>query len=125
MATSRNIAAIMGPTIMASTGLETLNFHIWEGIHPTTVFNNGLLWFMGGLTVAWFHNLWVADWRIIVTLLGWMSVFAGLFRMTFPNGPQAASGTGTFVVIGVLFVAATVISWKAYFPTKDDLSGNL
>ena len=118
METSRNIAAIMGPTIMASTGFETLNIHIWDGIHPTTVFNNGIVWFMGGLAVVRFHNVWVGDWRIIVTLLGWMSVFAGLFRMIFPDGPQAASGVATFVVIGLLFTAAAVISWKAYFPGK-------
>lgn len=118
MQTSRNIAAIMGPTIMASTGLETLNYHIWAGIDPTTVFNNGMIWFMGGLAVVWFHNIWVRDWRVIVTLLGWVSVFAGLLRMAFPDGPQASGGVGTFVVIGLLFAAAAIISWKAYFPGK-------
>ncbi len=116
---SRNIAAIMGPTIMAATALETLNFHIWEGIHPTTVFNNGLTWFMGGLAVVRFHNIWVRDWRVIVTLLGWMSVIAGLSRMAFPDGPQAEGGVGAFMVIGLLFLAAAVISWKAYL-TKDE-----
>ncbi|WP_421724363.1 hypothetical protein [Bauldia sp.] len=114
MDTSRNIAAIMGPTIMAATALETLNFHIWEGIHPTTVFNNGILWFTGGLAVVWFHNLWVRDWRVIVTLLGWLSLIAGLFRMAFPDGPQAAPGIGAYAVIGLLFLAAAVISWMAY-----------
>lgn len=116
METSRNIAAIMGPTIMAATGLETLNFHIFEGIHPTTVFNNGTIWFMGGLAVVWFHNLWVRDWRVIVTCLGWMSILAGFFRMAFPDGPQAEPGVGAFAVIGVLFAAAAVISWNAYAP---------
>lgn len=119
MDTSRNIAAIMGPTLMASTGLETLNFHIWDGIHPTTVFNNGLLWFMGGLAVIRFHNLWVRDWRVIITLLGWMSVVAGLFRMTFPDSGQAEAGLGTFAVIGLLFSAGLLISWKAYFTKKE------
>lgn len=114
METSRNIAAIMGPTIMAATGLETLNFRIWEGIHPTTVFNNGIVWFMGGLAVVRFHNLWVRDWRVIVTLLGWMSVLAGFFRMAFPDGPQAERGVVTFLIIGLLFLAAAVITWKAY-----------
>ncbi len=114
MDTSRNIAAIMGPTIMAASGFETLNFHIWEGIHPTTTFNNGTLWFIGGIAVVWFHNLWVRDWRVVVTLLGWMSVLAGAFRMAFPDGPQAERSLATFVVIGALFLAAAFISWKAY-----------
>lgn len=114
MEASRNIAAIMGPTIMAATSLETVNFHIWHDIHPTTVFNNGIVWLMGGLAVVWFHNLWVRDWRVIVTLLGWMSLLAGVFRMAVPDSPQAERGVGTFVVIGVLFLAAAFITWKAY-----------
>ena len=68
--TSRNIAAIMGPTIMAATALESLNSRVFDGIHPTTVFNNGIVWFMGGLAVVWFHNLWTPDWRVVVTVLG-------------------------------------------------------
>lgn len=114
METSRNIAAIMGPTIMAATGFETLNFHIFEGMHPTTVFNNGVVWLMGGLAVVWFHNLWVRDWRVLVTLMGWMSILAGLFRMAFPDAPQAERGVGTFLVIGLLFLAAAFISFMAY-----------
>ncbi len=114
METSRNIAAIMGPTIMAATSLETLNFHIWADIHPTTVFNNGIVWLMGGLAVVWFHNLWTKDWRVLVTLLGWMSLLAGLARMAFPDGPQAERGIATFLVIGLLFVAAMIITLKAY-----------
>lgn len=118
MNTSRNIAAIMGPTIMAATSLETVNFQIWEGIHPTTVFNNGIVWLMGGLAVIRFHNIWVKDWRVIVTLLGWMSLLAGLVRMAFPDGPQAEQSFGTFTSIGVLFLAAAFITWKAY-STRD------
>ncbi len=118
METSRNIAAIMGPTIMAATGLETLNFQIWENIHPTTVFNNGIIWFMGGISVVWFHNVWARDWRVIVTLLGWMSLFAGLFRMAFPDSPQAERGLATFLVIGLLFLAGAIISWKAYLTRR-------
>jgi len=114
MDTSRNIAAIMGPTIMAATGLETLNFHIWEGIHPTTVFNNGILWLMGGLAVVRFHNLWVLNWRLIITLLGWMSVFAGLMRMTFPEAPSPEPNMVTYAIIGLLFLAGAIITLKAY-----------
>jgi len=114
MDVSRNISAVLGPTVMAATGLETLNFHIWEGIHPTTVFLNGMILFIVGLVVARFHNIWTRDWRLIVTLFGWLLVIAGFLRMTFPDAPQATAGTGTFVMIGLLFLAGAVISWKAY-----------
>jgi hypothetical protein len=31
------------------------------------------------------HNLWVADWRIIITLLGWLIFIKGVTRFAFPN----------------------------------------
>ena len=116
---SRGIAAILGPVIMATTALETLNFEIWEGIHPTTVFLNGTLWFIGGLAIVRFHPIWVRDWRVLVTLLGWVALLAGLYRMTAPEGPQGAAGPVTFGVIGLLFLAGAVITWKAYRPGPD------
>ena len=31
------------------------------------------------------HNLWVADWRIIITLFGWLTFIKGVTRFAFPN----------------------------------------
>ena len=31
------------------------------------------------------HNLWVADWRIIITLFGWISFIKGVTRFAFPS----------------------------------------
>jgi len=31
------------------------------------------------------HNLWVTDWRIIITLFGWITFIKGVTRFEFPN----------------------------------------
>jgi len=31
------------------------------------------------------HNLWVMDWRIIITLFGWISFIKGVTRFAFPT----------------------------------------
>jgi len=31
------------------------------------------------------HNLWVADWRIIITLFGWFAFIKGVTRFAFPQ----------------------------------------
>ena len=31
------------------------------------------------------HNLWVADWIIIITLIGWLSFIKGVTRFAFPK----------------------------------------
>ncbi|MGW9685775.1 hypothetical protein [Flagellimonas sp. 2504JD1-5] len=31
------------------------------------------------------HNIWVNDWRLIITLIGWISLFIGIMFFTFSN----------------------------------------
>jgi cytochrome bd-type quinol oxidase subunit 2 len=38
-----------------------------------------------GLVSVLFHNVWEPDWRLIITGLGWMSLFLGLFLFVFPK----------------------------------------
>jgi len=38
-----------------------------------------------GLLNLLFHNIWEADWRFIITALGWLSLLFGLSLFTFPN----------------------------------------
>lgn len=38
-----------------------------------------------GLLSILFHNIWEPDWRIIITLLGWLSLFLGLFLFIIPE----------------------------------------
>ena len=33
-----------------------------------------LLGLLGGIALVLAHNVWVADWRVIITVLGWLSV---------------------------------------------------
>ncbi len=38
-----------------------------------------------GLLSILFHNIWEPDWRIIITLLGWISLSLGLFLFIIPE----------------------------------------
>lgn len=31
------------------------------------------------------HNLWVSDWRLIITFLGWLTFIKGVTRFSFPD----------------------------------------
>ena len=74
--------------------------------------------FVGGLAVVRAHNRWRRDWTVLVTLSGWFGVVLGLFRMFAAGQYQRGSANTsarTFVVLeGILFVAAIVMTFKAY-----------
>ena len=41
--------------------------------------------FAGGLAIVLVHNVWVADWRVIITLLGWLLLVRGAVRILIPD----------------------------------------
>ena len=40
--------------------------------------------FLGLATIVW-HNVWVFDWRVMITLLGWFTFIKGIQKIGFPN----------------------------------------
>src|SRR3989344_4233928 len=53
--------------------------------NPALVVFSGFLTLVLGLLAVLFHNVWVADWRVIITILAWLTVFKGIFRLWFPD----------------------------------------
>jgi hypothetical protein len=52
---------------------------------PALMFPLFLLVLICGLMVLLGHNLWVADWRIIVTVVGWVAVIKSIAVLLFPK----------------------------------------
>lgn len=38
-----------------------------------------------GLLNILFHNIWEANWRIVITLIGWLALYIGLSLFIFPK----------------------------------------
>ena len=114
MADSRHIAGLAGPTLMAVTLSEGLNLSIWSGVSPTLVYLNGVLLFVAGLAIVRTHNAWAWRWSLLVTLLGWAALLAGLWRMFAPRAPQGGETPATYALIGLLFLVGGVLTFQAY-----------
>lgn len=120
MHNSRLIASILGPILVVAVGTEALTFDIWEGVHPTHVFLNGMILFATGMVIVRFHYRWTRDWRSLVTLVGWLLLAAGLMRMLVPMGPQAEPGIATYAGMAVLIAIGLFLTYKGYWPRNDD-----
>lgn len=49
---------------------------------------SGYLALIVGLVTVILHNVWVADWRVVITIFGWISLIKGIMRIGFPEIPQ-------------------------------------
>lgn len=52
---------------------------------PALMFPLLLLVFICGLLILLGHNLWVADWRVVVTAVGWAAVIKSVAVLLFPK----------------------------------------
>ncbi len=78
------------------------------------VYVSGLVTFIGGLAVVLFHNLWAADWRLIITLMGWLMLVKGAWLIVLPRTLVKATevytrNTKLGVVIWIVMLALGLI----------------
>ena len=124
MQSSKGIAGLVGPTIVAMVVSEfpLVQPHLYDAQIPPVVYLSGVLMFVAGLAIARAHNRWGRDWTVLVTLSGWFFLGLGLFRMFAAGAYQRGSantGTTVFMVLeGVLLVCGLVMTFKAYSPDR-------
>jgi len=52
---------------------------------PAFVISTGYFTLILGLVTVILHNVWVADWRVIITFLGWSTLIKGIMKIGFPE----------------------------------------
>ena len=96
---------VIGVIIVANPSrLRTIGRELIQG--EAVIFMAGMITFVVGLAIVNTHNVWVRDWRIVITLFGWISVIAGILRMGCPGlvkgiGGRMIDHPGAMVVGGV------------------------
>jgi hypothetical protein len=120
MINSRQLAQIIGPTLSVMTLSEMMNLPIWENNIPSITFLNGVLLFVGGISIIRVHNFWVRSWIILITLIGWFILILGLLRMFFPTVKQGGENFSTYLLLTVLFVIGLLLTLKGYYSNKSN-----
>jgi len=108
------IARLVGPLFVV-IGLGVLiNARFYEGaiveaVHsPTLVYLSGVASLLAGLAIVNAYRAWTADWRVIVTILGWLCVIGGIVRIVFP-GIVTALATSVYSGSTVLLIAGAIV----------------
>jgi len=116
MTNSKQLAGLIGPTMVALGVTEAINLDVFSIQIAPVVYLNGAMLFVTGLAIVRAHNLWTWRWPIIITLTGWVALFGGLWRMVAPNAPQAAENVLTHAVLAAIAVMGAILSVIAYGP---------
>ena len=110
------IARLIGPLFVAIGVGVLINapFYVGaviEGVHsPTLVYMSGVASMLAGLAILNAYAAWTGDWRVVVTVVGWILGIAGIVRIVIPrlvttlattiySGPTALSITAVIVLV--------------------------
>ncbi len=122
MENSKFLAGIIGPTliVMVASELKIWNPNLYDQQIVPLVYMSGVLIFIAGLSIVRRHNIWIIGWQLIITLLGWFSVFLGLSRMFFPQVYQDnfKNGLLPLIIETVLILFGIILTIFAYFPNN-------
>lgn len=122
MEKSKSIAGIVGPTlvVMVFSEMRLWNPSLYDTQIVPLIYLNGVLLFVAGLAIIKSHTIWIYSWQTIVTLIGYLLIILGLFRMFFPQIQKTEfDNTNTILMVEVfLILVGLFLTFKAYFPNK-------
>ena len=126
MATSIFLAKLIGPVLLVIGIALLTNGAVYRTLageflnSPALIFLSGLITLPTGLAIVLTHNVWIADWRILITVLGWLAIFGGAVRLL---APQRAASVGRtifanpstiYISTGVYLVSGALLSFFGY-----------
>lgn len=122
MDNSKQVAGLVGPTtILVVLGEYPLvQPHLYDQQIPPAVYVSGVLLFVGGLAIVRIHNKWVRDWRVLVTITGWIALLAGLQRTLAADSyarfqrSSSASPLAFLIVESALLLIGIVVTFNAW-----------
>jgi hypothetical protein len=114
------LARLLGPVLIAIAiaGWVNTEVPVSTAGHEigAEVYWSGVLIFVAGLAIVRAHNIWSLRWHVLITLVGWFAIIAGLGRMIAPAWSQetARSVPASWGALLALLVIGIILTWKAY-----------
>ena len=113
---SKQLAGLIGPSMVVLGFTEALNIHVFENQIGAVVYLNGAILFVAGLALVRAHNRWSWRWPTLITVTGWVLLAGGFYRMIAPEAPQAPANAGSYVAFAAIVVIGLFLSFKGYGP---------
>jgi hypothetical protein len=117
--TSIFLARLLGPLLLILGASLFVNGRTFRALAKELVDSAllvvlfGFMDFAAGLAIVLTHNVWVASWRVLVTLIGWLLLIRGAVRILVPDVRRYAAkhigdarlymlSSAVFVILGLV-----------------------
>ena len=82
------------------------------------VISTGYITLLMGLVTVILHNIWIWDWPVIITILGWSTLIKGIMKVGFPEQiNKQAQRFKKKQWLSALFIIAlgAFLLWKSFY----------
>ena len=126
MATSIFLAKLIGPVCLVIGLALLIDRAAFRALanqfldSPALMFLSGVITMPAGLAIILTHNVWTGDWRILITILGWLATIGGGARLLLPRHAtrfrrSLLANPSTFPIsTGIYLVFGAVLSFYGY-----------
>lgn len=121
---SNFLAELWGITIVVVSFALLINPKRLEGLF-TEVKNEATMTFLGvitliiGIAMVLAHNVWVLDWRVAITILGWLTLLKGLDLLFLPERMKERwpkmKNRLWLLIFTFLFLGGLVLAYLGFF----------
>lgn len=59
---------------------------------PALTFLTGFTALVFGMIIVQYHNVWVKNWTVLITFIGWAALLKGIMLIVFPNSISPFKG---------------------------------
>ncbi|MFC1576816.1 hypothetical protein ACFL42_01695 [Candidatus Omnitrophota bacterium] len=127
MGTSIFIARIFGLCYLIIGACFIMNRKAFQQVmedfckNAAMVFYGGLLALVIGVVIVLKHNIWAANWTVIITIIGWVALIKGIWMIGFPGSVpkfmRAYRENKNLIVIHAVFaiVFGAVLAYFGFF----------
>jgi hypothetical protein len=121
MATAIFLAKLIGPVMLVAAVSFLIHTRAYRAMaqefmrSAALIYLSGILTMSAGLAIVLAHNVWALDWRVLITIFGWLALIGGAVRIALPeqtrtfgermlrNDMTLRIGGGIWAVIGAIF----------------------
>jgi hypothetical protein len=120
------LARVIGLYLILVCSPLLLNHKKFLPVLRETVENAPIMLFSGvmavvfGILILVTHNVWTADWRVLITLTGWMALIKGMVRFVLPDqAVRIANATlqtkSYFVMLSLAIIIGICLIYHGFF----------
>ena len=125
MCLSTYLAFVIGSYLFITSLAMLANQNRFKKVMTEFLANQPLLTLSGamgiifGLLIVAAHNVWVADWVLLITLIGWFTLLQGIVRMFFPShfikmAKELHTKVGYWLITWIWLLIGIYLIWAGF-----------